>query len=303
MRRTNPDRTIIGGCETNVAVDVAQYGIESYLVSVLPNNSEDIVNILKNYGVNTSYLRFGGGNIGTYTIDWKDGRRICSYDRKNSCFAQSTLSFDWEQILQGADILHLSGITPALSKKSCEACFAAVKKAQELNVKVSIDINYRSALWSEEKASQTLRDLCRYADIIFINEDEARLLGFDASGETLMDKGLFNKMANYLKEGYKAEVITTAARIPLPNGGLGVQSIIWHSGKIYQSSIYPIVEMIDKSGAGDAYAAMVLYGILQGLSMQEVVELASATACLKHKYPGDFNQAPLEDIKSTLKLI
>lgn len=313
MRLTPPDDCKIGqskqfnvnygGSEANVVAALATYGVETSFVSTLPDNSvgRDALKTLHYHGIDTKYLDLVNyGRMGIYFLEpgVNECSRVCTYDRKHSSIATTPdWYFDWNAIFADALLFHFSGITPALSDKVKKNCQIALEKAKQKGVTISCDINYRSKLWSKEQASEVMKDLCKYADILFINEEEASLLGFEARGENLMDVEKFKEMVEFLHKEYPAKYITTAARVPLDSVNLGIQGIIWSEDGIYRSEIYPLKHVIDPTGAGDAYAAAVLYGLLRQMPLQEVANLGAAAGCLKHYCCGDINLATMDEIK------
>lgn len=301
--QTNHFNSTYGGSEANVAAALALYGVDTSFVSKLPDNpiGRDVFKTMRYYGVGTEHLELVRyGRMGVYYLEPGYGgcSRVCTYDRRGSSIAMATRDcFNWEHIFKDAVLFHFSGITPALSEDLQKICRDAAETARKNGMMVSCDINYRSKLWDKHEASAVMRRLSEYADILFINEEEASLLGFDASGESLMDIDTFMALVRHLSGETPASIITTAARVPLDNGGFGIQAVIWNNEGVVQSEIYPLSTVIDPNGAGDAYAAAVLYGILRQMPMHEVVNLGAAACCLKHYCFGDINLATLNEIR------
>lgn len=293
-----------GGSEANVAIALASYGIPTSFVSRLPDNpiGHDALNTLRYHNVGTEHVQMTlEGRMGIYFLQpgYKKCSRICTYDRTGSSISlTSSGAFDWDKIFRDAEIFHFSGITPALSPSLQAICEEACKAAQRCGVLISCDINYRSKLWTKEQAASVMRNLCRYADILFINEEEASLLGVEASGETLMQMNAFAAMVEKLRQEYQATLITTVARVPMDSFNFGIQAALWSSEGYVQSDLYPLHQVIDPNGAGDAYAAALLYGFVNKLDRMQMVNLAAGACNLKHSCVGDVNLASLNDIQS-----
>jgi len=307
--QTNQFTAFYGGSEANVAAALAQYGENTSFVSLLPNNpiGRDALKKMQYYGVGTEYLKLvNNGRMGTYYLEPGFGgecSRICTYDRKGSSISLAEASdFDWEKIFKGASLFHFSGITPALSPTLRQICSSAISKAHEMGLLVSCDVNYRSKLWTKKEAAAVMKDLAFKADILFINEEEASVLGFNAHGEYLMDLPTFSGLTSYLcSKADNVKVITSAARVHLADGGLAVEAKLWSTSDhlhVYSSKVCPLKGVIDPNGAGDAYAAAVLYGLLHNVHLEKVVNWGAAAGCLKHYCRGDVNLASLEDIKA-----
>lgn len=304
--QTNEFRSFYGGSEANVAVHLALYGLDSAFVSLLPDNpvGRDALQKIRALGVNTKWLKLSPrGRMGIYFLEpgLKECSCVCTYDRQNSSIALAQFSdFDWKEIFSYADAFHFSGITPALGNNLADICSEACYFAQKKGLFISCDINYRSKLWSKDEASSVMQKLCKSADILFINEDEASLLGVDVSGENLMHRETYQSLIDRLSTDYPAKIITTAARIPIDGIHHGIQAIMWlrDTNKIYQSNVYPLYRVIDPNGAGDAYAAAFLYGLSQSMHANQIINFAAAASNLSHCYRGDMCFASIQDIMS-----
>lgn len=288
-----------GGSEANVAVALANYGFQSQFVSKVPLNAfgSAALNKLRQYGVDTSEIVLGGDRLGSYLLEkgYSPCANICTYDRAHSAFAEAGFQdFNWNKIFDNAEWFHFSGITPALSPTLADICLQACKTAQKKGITISCDINYRSKLWKMNQAQTIMQNLCRYVDVMIINEEEARVLGVKASANDLMAIEPFTNMANILIQRYPVKVIASAARIPA-SCGLGAKAMLWRKG-CYQSPVFPL-NIEDPVGAGDAFAAALIYGLLQDQDNQALINFATAACALKHSIKGDFNLASVEDIE------
>ena len=192
-----------GGGEANVAVSLANFGIETAFVTKLPSNpiGYGAVNSLRSFGVDISKIVYGGSRIGIYFLEKGASQRssICIYDRAHSAIQESeSMDFDWDEILDGAEWFHFTGITPALGENLVEICEQACRTARAKGIKISCDLNYRGKLWTREQANRAMSRLCQYVDVCIANEEDAKdVFGIEAE-QTDIDSGKLNK------DGYQA---------------------------------------------------------------------------------------------------
>ncbi len=299
--------THVGGAEANVAVGLAKLGHDTTIVSVLPANAlgEACAGELRRHGVDTRSITYRDGRMGLYFLTHGAGHRPAEvlYDRAGSAFASAPPELvPWESALQDAEWLHVSGITPAVSDNGARAALRAVQAAHRAGVKVSYDCNFRARLWGERTpdAPALLRELCSYATLIFGDDrDIAFMFGFDpanASAEErrhLAAKEAFNAIASLQWIAY-TERTRHAADVQQLIGTLHDRQTV------YTTRPYALQGIVDRIGAGDAYAAGILHGLLKGLSPQQTVEFAVAAAVLKHSIPGDFNLVSVADVELLL---
>lgn len=180
-----------GGGEANVAVSLANYGIDVSYVTKLPNHAigQAAVNSLRYFGIDTSRVIRGGDRIGIYYLEKGASQRgsVCIYDRAHSAIQEANpAEFHWEEILDGADWFHFTGITPALGANMVQACLDACQTAKRMGVKVSCDLNYRSKLWTRAQARAAMEQLCRYVDVCISNEEDAKdVFGIEAGNSDI----------------------------------------------------------------------------------------------------------------------
>lgn len=299
-----------GGSEANVAAALAQYGVPVAFVSKLPENAfgKAAVETLQRYGIDTSGIVCGGRRIGMYMTEkgLSPCSSVCTYDRAGSAFAEAGENdFDWEEIFAGAGWFHFSGIVPALGTNLERVCLTACMAAKKAGLTVSCDINYRSKLWKADYqgsdrnkqaldyASAVMCRLCQYADVLFVNEEEALVLGIPVTGEELTAASEFEDMACRLQQKFNCRIITSVARI---NGNSEVKAML-RENELISSASYPL-HVIDPIGAGDAYAAALIYRLLQKPADKESVDFAAAACAVKHSIRGDFNLVSEAEIKS-----
>ncbi|PLR90025.1 2-dehydro-3-deoxygluconokinase [Bacillus sp. T33-2] len=292
-----------GGAEANVAVSLAQFGYAVYFVTKVPDHplGKAVEQHLKCHGVQTNYLLKGGERLGTYYLEAGAGERSAqvTYDRKNSSF--SKLGVDEvkiEEILQGASLFHVTGITLALSPSLRELVLLILLKAKELGVKTSFDFNYRAKLWSQDEASEAVKPLLPYIDICFCGElDAVHILGVHpADGSLSQEERLINYYQT-IKEMYpNIQYLCSTFRTVISASSNKLQGNLYVGGKLHQSNVHTIEPIVDRVGGGDAFAAGILSGILEEIPAEEMVSFAAAASALKHTIQGDCNIFSREEI-------
>jgi 2-dehydro-3-deoxygluconokinase len=284
----------IGGAEANVAVSLSKFGHRTGVVSSLPESplGRACAGELRRHGVQTDAIRFGDGRMGLYFLTHGAGHRPAEvlYDRAGSVFAgASATAHDWNALLEGCTWLHVSGITPAVSPAAGEAAMRAMAAARQRGTKVSFDCNFRARVWGARasEAPAVLRGLCEQADLIFGDErDFAFMLGASADAAFQAFKHL------------QFIACTTRARQSADVQQLGGR--LQSRRDTYTTRAYPLYGIVDRIGAGDAFAAGVLHGLIGNFEPQKTIDFATAAAVLKHSIPGDFNLAGVADVELVL---
>ncbi len=298
-----------GGAEANVACSLAQLGHEVTYVSKVPENpiGDCAIQALQKFGVNCSHVVRGGDRLGIYYLE--NGASIrpskVVYDRANSAVADAGAEdFDFDEIFRGADLFHVSGITPVISEKGARLTLQAMQSAKQYGVCVSFDLNYRSALWKEQIISKqkNMSDLMKYADICFGNAlDAAKCLGykdddtdfFHCDYETCVNAENMAKVVKY----YNLKYLITTLRNNISASENGWSAAVSDGYHRYQGKEY-LLHIVDRVGGGDAFAAGFLHGYLIHKTMEESLEYGIAAAAIKHTIPGDFNYATINEIES-----
>jgi 2-dehydro-3-deoxygluconokinase len=293
----------VGGAEANVAVALACLGHRTGMVSRVPDNplGEAAIRYLRRYGVSVDGVARGAGRMGLYFQSVGAGLRPSSivYDRDGSSFALAERQdFDWDRLLEGAELLHLSGITPALGQRSADAALAAAEAARSRRIKISFDGNYRAQLWqrwdSDPKAM--LCALVGKADILFGNHrDISLLIGRDFSGE---GEARRREAAEAAFEAFpQLQLIASTARHIDDADRHRIAARIHKGDGSFQTEEVVVAGIVDRIGTGDAFAAGVLHGVLSGADLERTARYGLALACLKHSLPGDaslFTQADID---------
>ncbi|SHJ69759.1 2-dehydro-3-deoxygluconokinase [Geosporobacter subterraneus DSM 17957] len=301
---------VYGGGEANVAVSLANYGKDAYFVTKLPKHEigQSAVNELRRYGVNTSLITRGGDRVGIYFCEKGASQRPSKviYDRAHSAIAEAKKEdFNWEEIFEGAEWFHFTGITPALSDNCAEITLEAVKAAKEAGVTVSVDLNYRKKLWSTEKAGKVMGEIVKYCDVVIANEEDAeKVFGIKAeetnitSGH-LSDEG-YKKVAQELADRFGLKYVAITLRESFSASDNGWSAMMYDTKEFYKSKRYD-VRIVDRVGGGDSFGAGLIYGLSSGMSNQDALEYAVAASCLKHTIEGDFNLVSIEEVETLMK--
>ena len=295
-----------GGAEANVAISLANFGLESTYVTKLPSHEigQSAVNSLRRYGVDTSKIVRGGKRVGIYYNERGASQRPskCIYDRAGSAIAESVPEdFDWDKIFEGASWYHITGVTPALGGRLPEICIQSCKAAKKRGLTVSLDLNYRSKLWTKEEAKNTMEKIASYVDICIANEDDAKdVFGIEAA-DTDTENGKLNKesyksVARQMVEKYGFKKVAITLRTSI-NANVNRWSALYYDGSDFFFSREHEMFIVDRLGGGDSFCAGLIYSILKNESSQRVVEFASAASCLKHSVEGDFNMVTVEEVE------
>ena len=309
--QTNSLEMTFGGAEINVAVSLAQFGLDACFVTRLPKNDivQAFIHQVRGLGVDTSQILWGGERMGIYFVEKGASQRASTvlYDRAHSAIAEiSPSEVDWRAIFEGASAFHTTGITPALSDSSAEATIDAVQSAKEHGLLVTCDLNYRKKLWSSEKAGKIMSEILPYVDICIANEEDAEtVFGIKAADSNLTSGHLSQE--GYIEVAQKLTTkfpnlkgVAITLRESYSASRNGWSGMLYYGGKAYFSTRYEI-DIVDRVGGGDSFAAGLLYGLLNDQSPPEVIEFAAAASCLKHSIVGDFSYVKLSEVQNLLK--
>lgn len=308
LQATSFDVTFAGG-EANVAVSLANYGVQSSFVSKVPDNDLGILvkRILKSYDVAVDQLIFGGDRLGMYYVEKGASQRPSKviYDRKYSSISRADRNdFDWDVILKDATWFHTTGITPALSDACIDITLDALKKCREKGITVSCDLNYRKNLWDSKKAKSVMTELMAYVDVCIANEEDAeKVLGIRAS-ETDVTAGELNiagysEVAKEIEQQYECKTVAITLRESYSASENGWSALLYRDGHSYFSKKYDI-QLIDRVGGGDSFVGALLYALIERSEPQDQIEFAVAASCLKHTIEGDFNQITVKEAETLM---
>lgn len=287
------------GAEANVAVALSNFGDEAEFVTALPDNDigRAACRELMRYGVKTDNIVYTGDRLGIFFAEKGASQRPSKviYDRKNSAIASADpSSFNWEKIFDGADWFHITGITPALSDSLAKISVDAVKAAKKAGLTVSCDINYRSKLWSAEKARPVMTEIMKYVDVCIGNEEDAEIVFGIKAGATDVTKGQldtdgYKKSLQTVAETFGCKIVAYSQRKSYSASDNGWSGIIYDDEKkqVYTSVQYDI-RITDRIGGGDAFASGLIYALHNNISPANAIETAAAAGCLDQTLEGDF---------------
>lgn len=315
FRQARSFNATFGGGEANVAVSLANYGIDVDYVTRLPQNDLGAACAaeLRSFGVGTSNIVYGGERLGIYYLETGAVARPSKvvYDRAHSSAATVERGMiDWEQVLAGADWFHWTGITPAISASAAEVCLDACRAANSLGVKVSCDLNYRKNLWKYGKtAAEVMPALVECCDVILGNEEDAEKVfgikpeGFDAaSTQGEVDAAAFRSVCTQLMARFpraKKVVITLRGSINADHNTWG--GVLFDGETLYRSPRYDITDIVDRVGGGDSFMGGLIYGLLTYDDDQRALNFAAAASALKHTIYGDFNMVSVAEVENLMK--
>lgn len=295
------------GAEANVAVALSNFGDEAEFVTALPDNDigRAACRELMRYGVKTDNIVYTGDRLGIFFAEKGASQRPSKviYDRKNSAIASVDPSlFDWEKIFDGADWFHITGITPALSDSLAKISVDAVKAAKKAGLTVSCDINYRSKLWSAQKARPVMTEIMKYVDVCIGNEEDAEIVFGIKAGATDVTKGQldtdgYKKSLQTVAETFGCKIVAYSQRKSYSASDNGWSGIIYDDEKkqVYTSAQYDI-RITDRIGGGDAFASGLIYALHNNISPANAIETAAAAGCLDQTLEGDFCLFGINDV-------
>ena len=311
FQKDSLDASFCGG-EANVAVSLAIFGLDSAFLTKLPQNDvgQAAINSMRYFGVDTSDVIYGKGRMGLYYLEKGASQRPSKviYDRAYSAIALADRSdFDWNNIFDGVDWFHWTGITPALSDGVAEICIDACKAAMEKGITISCDLNYRKNLWSSKKAQSVMTKLMQYVDVCIGNEEDAeKVLGIKPDDNNV-ESGKLNKagyefVAKEICSKYSCKYVAITLRESYNASINGWSAMLYSADKdgSFYSKEYNI-QIVDRVGGGDSFAAGMIYGLITGKNEQDAIEFATAASCLKHTIMGDYNRTTIDDVEALIR--
>ena len=301
-----------GGGEANVAAGLAHFGMDTAYVSVIPCNSvgDACVAELKKHGIDTSFVVRKGNRLGIYFLESGANQKPSKviYDRANSAVSEAVPSdIDWEGVFKGACWFHITGITPAVSEKAAENSLFAVKKAKEMGLTVSCDLNYRKKLWKYGKsAPEIMPELIRYIDVAVGNEEDCQKslgIGIDVDVESgRLDVSKYRILTDLvLKRFPNLNMIAVTMRESHSADYNGWSAVLNTGDDFFVSAKYEIHDIIDRVGGGDTFSAGLIYGLNNLKTGRDALEFAAAASCLKHSIPGDLPLLSVDEVLSLVK--
>jgi len=303
-----------GGGEANVAASLADFGMDVEFVTRLPNNDigEACQAFLRQKNIGTQHIVFGGERIGIYFLEAGAAQRPSKvlYDRAGSSFATLQKgSVNWEEAFAGANWFHWTGITPAVSQSAAEVCKEGIEAAHKLGMTISCDLNYRAKLWKWTDApGKVMEDLVSQSDIAIGNEEDAEKVFGIKAHESNITRGKLDPQ-NYLRvceqlatKMGNLKTIAFTLRGSLSASHNTWSGVLWQDRKFIMGTQYDVFPIVDRVGSGDAFAAGLIYGLLNFTNDQErALQFAIAASCLKHTIQGDFNSIHVAEVEQLMK--
>jgi len=297
------------GGEANVAVSLANYGMDAAFVTKLPDNPLGVAarNAVRRFGVDTSSIVWGGPRLGIYFAEKGASQRASKvvYDRAGSSIAlASRKDFDWAKILKGAKWFHFTGITPALGGDMPAACLDALKFCRAHRITVSCDLNYRGKLWTKAEAGRCMARLVPYVDLLIANEADAA----DVFG--IVGKGSDVERGKLEKEGYVSVAEQLVSRFGCKKVAITLRTSLSASDNLWAGMLYDAkakkacfsreyrLHIVDRVGGGDSFGGGLIYALASGMAQQKSIEFAVAASALKHSIEQDFNHVGVAEVEA-----
>jgi 2-dehydro-3-deoxygluconokinase len=304
---------IFGGGEANVAVCLAHFNHPVRYVTRLPDNDlgRACLGFLAQYGVDTSYIVWGGERLGIYFMEFgamQRGSKVV-YDRSNSSLATiEPGEIDWTRVFEGAGWFHWTGITPAISAGAAESCLQAVRKAREMGLVVSCDLNYRAKLWKwGRNAREVMPELVALSDLAVGNEEDAdKVFGIKAPDVDVVagkiDGEKYKPVAEELMAKFpNLKYVSITLRGSMSASHNTWSGLLYDGNTHYLSPVYQLTHIVDRVGGGDSHAAGLIHGLINYPDEpQRVIDFAAACSCLKHSIVGDFNLVTLAEVEKLM---
>ena len=301
-----------GGGEANVAVSLANYGLDAEFLSVIPSNSigDAAIGELRRFNVGTDKIIRTDGRMGIYYLETGANQRASKviYDRAYSAISMfDPEKYDWDSIYNNVTWLHISGITPAISEQTKDASIAAVKEAKKRGITVSIDLNYRKNLWKYGvDAKEVMSVMTEYADIIIANEEDCqKSLGLECKSNVeggKLDNEDYRKLSNSLLEKYPNVKKVAITLRESKSADINFWAAAINNGTDFiVSRKYEMYDIVDRVGGGDSFAGGLIYGLNVLGDDKEALEFAVAASCLKHTIDGDFNRVTVDEVLKLAK--
>ncbi len=306
---------VYGGGESNVAVSLANYGVPVDFVTRLPGNDigQCALMEMRRRGVGTEKIIFGGDRLGIYFLETgavSRGSKVV-YDRAHSAMAEIGPGMvDWDRALEGAGWFHWTGITPAISQGAADACLEAVKRAGELGITVSTDLNYRAKLWNYGGDREAIMgELTSHCDIILGNEEDAekhfgikpRGLDITTQGEQVKAEAFLSVCQQMMERFPRAKKVITTLRGSISASHNTWAGVLYDGKKMYETRQYQITDIVDRVGGGDSFMGGLIYGLMKyGGDDQKALDFAVAASALKHTIKGDANLVTVEEVEKLM---
>lgn len=298
-----------GGGEANVAVSLANFGIEVSYMTALPQNyiGDACIRELRKFNIDVTHILRSEGRMGIYFLENGANQRASNviYDRSGSCIAIAKPgSMDFRDAFDGAGWFHITGITPAISESAAELSLEALQSAKQMGLTVSCDLNYRKNLWKYGKTAQeVMSNLMKYVDVAIANEEDCqKSLGIKSAAEVKggsLDTAKYEQLSGDVLKIYpNIRIIAITLRESDSADVNGWSACLNDGQKFILSKKYMIKDIVDRVGGGDAFAAGLIYGLNTYDDKENALEFAVAASCLKHSISGDFNLVSVAEVEA-----
>ena len=311
LNQTSTLEMTFGGAEANVSVSLANYGVPVSYVTRLPENglADTCLAQLRGFGVDVSHVARGGDRMGIYFVEKGASMRPSkvTYDRKYASIASiQPGEVDFAEAFEGANWFHWTGITPALSPSAAAVTLEACKKAKEMGLTISCDLNYRKNLWTREQAKKTMTELVEYVDVMIANEEDSQDVfgiaaeGADIEGGTLNEEG-YRNLARKLAQTFRCKKVAFTLRESFSANDNDWSGLLYDaaSDTAVRSRKYSI-HIVDRVGGGDSFGAGLIYAMREGYGDADAINYAAAASALKHTIEGDFNRVSVQEVKNLM---
>lgn len=298
-----------GGGEANVAVSLANYGVEADFVTRLPKNDigQACMKDLRKQGVGVNNILWGGDRLGIYFLETGAVSRASKvvYDRAHSAIAEIKPGMiDWDKVLEGASVFHWTGITPAISQGAADVCLEGIKKANEKGITVTCDLNFRKNLWKYGKtAAEVMPELVAGCDVILGNEEDAAMvLGIHPEGVDVtaghVEAAAYESVSKQIVAKFpRCKKVITTLRGSINANHNSWSGVLWDGKTLYEAPTYQITHIVDRVGGGDSFMGGLIYGLLTWpQDDQKALNFAVAASCLKHTIYGDYNRVTVDEV-------
>lgn len=296
-----------GGGEANVAVSLAHFGLDSFYVTRVPANAigDGAIRALRAEGVRTEFVQRGGDRLGIYFAENGASQRASNvlYDRAGSAIAGVRPGeVPWADVFAGAAWFHVTGITPALGASAADTTMEAIIAARTCGARVSLDLNYRSKLWSTTRAREVMRPLAAQASVLMANEEDIQAsLGVHVDRADVraasLDAAAYGEVAARVAQEFGNEAVAITLRRSFSASRNGWSAVLYDARcrETHESQQYDVT-IVDRIGGGDAFAAGLIYAWAGGRSAGAALRFAVAAGALKQTIPGDFNRVSLAEV-------
>jgi 2-dehydro-3-deoxygluconokinase len=300
-----------GGGEANVAVSLANFGMDAAFVTVLPANDigDACVAELRRFGVDTSLIQRGKGRMGIYFLEAGSNQRPSKvvYDRDYSAISLAKPGdIDWDNVFEGRTWFHITGITPAISASAAELSIEAVKRAREKGLTVSCDFNFRKNLWKYGKSAvEVMPEIVKYVDVGIANEEDCqKSLGISADVEVEkgeLDIEQYKALTRKVLDKFpQMRIIAITLRESISANHNRWSACLYDGKEFYLGRKYEITDIVDRVGGGDSFAAGLIYGLDKYENKEDALNFAIAASCLKHTIIGDFNRVTVPEVEKLM---